>query len=65
MWPPTEIPRMLTENTRFSTRTGSSPLCHIGMPRARATTISAPNTPKIAPDAPDREGVRLEQERPE
>ena len=29
-----------------------SPLCQIGIPRWRATTISAPKTPKIAPEAP-------------
>ena len=52
MWSPTEIPRTLSENTRLNTSTIPSPLCQIGMPRLRATTISAPKIPKIAPDAP-------------
>ena len=36
----------------MNTSTIPSPLCQIGMPRVRATTISAPKIPKIAPDAP-------------
>ena len=51
-WPPREIPRKLTENSRLNSSTMPRPLCQIEMPRARATTISAPKMPKIAPEAP-------------
>ena len=52
MWPPIEIPRNVSENSRFTNRIGPRPLCQNGIPLLRATTISAPKMPKIAPEAP-------------
>ena len=46
-------------------RSAPSPLCQIGIRRARATTISAPKTPKIAVEAPSVGASRLEQQRAE
>ena len=45
-------PLTLSEKTMLISRVMPRPDCQIGIPRSRATTISAPRTPKHAPDAP-------------